>query len=71
MGGAATSIGRDVLTDVSLADTILNNLGIIAAVTAALYTLAAICAVREVMNSRTAQGTIAWLLSLFFLPFPT
>ena len=42
MGGAATSIGRDVLTDVSLADTILNNLGIIAAVTAALYTLAAI-----------------------------
>ncbi|WP_186393652.1 MULTISPECIES: cardiolipin synthase [unclassified Pannonibacter] len=71
MGGAATSIGRDVLTDVSLADTILNNLGIIAAVTAALYTLAAICAVREVMNSRTAQGTIAWLLSLFFLPIPT
>ncbi|MEH0072333.1 phospholipase D-like domain-containing protein [Pannonibacter sp. Pt2-lr] len=71
MEGAATSIGRDVLTDVSLADTILNNLGIIAAVTAALYAIAAICAVREVMNSRTAQGTIAWLLSLFFLPFPT
>lgn len=35
------------------------------------YALAAICAVREVMVSRTSQGSIAWLLSLALLPFPT
>ncbi|MTI17315.1 cardiolipin synthase [Rhodobacteraceae bacterium RKSG542] len=35
------------------------------------YLLAAICAAREIMWSRTSQGSIAWLLSLFFLPFPT
>jgi cardiolipin synthase len=35
------------------------------------YALAAICAVREVMVSRTSQGSIAWLLSLFLLPLPT
>ena len=29
------------------------------------------CAIREVMRSRTSQGSIAWLLSLFLLPFPT
>ncbi|WP_310619626.1 cardiolipin synthase [Flexibacterium corallicola] len=37
----------------------------------AFYTLAAVCAAREVMWSRTSQGSIAWLISLFFLPFPT
>ncbi len=37
----------------------------------AFYILAGICAVRELMNSRTAQGSIAWLLSLAILPFPT
>jgi cardiolipin synthase len=35
------------------------------------YVLAAVCAVREISASRTSQGSIAWLLSLAFLPFPT
>ncbi|SDR11539.1 cardiolipin synthase [Pseudovibrio sp. Tun.PSC04-5.I4] len=35
------------------------------------YALAIICAIREVMYSRTSQGSIAWLLSLFFIPMPT
>ena len=35
------------------------------------YVLAAICAVREVMYSRTAQGSIAWLISLALMPIPT
>src|SRR5690606_30375077 len=26
---------------------------------------------REILNSRTSQGSIAWLLSLALLPFPT
>lgn len=38
---------------------------------AAIYLLAAVCAVREVMNSRTSQGSIAWLVSLGLVPFPT
>ena len=44
---------------------------ILAALFIMLYALAAVCAIRELMTSRTAQGTIAWLLSLIFLPFPT
>lgn len=36
-----------------------------------IYGLAAVCAVREVMYSRTSQGSIAWLLSLALMPFPT
>lgn len=47
------------------------NLHILAATYAVIYLLAAVCAVREVMASRTAQGSIAWLTSLAFLPFPT
>ena len=47
------------------------NSKIIAAFLFFFYILAAICAVRELMNSRTAQGSIAWLLSLAILPFPT
>jgi cardiolipin synthase len=47
------------------------NLHIVAIFVGANYVLAAVCAVREVMASRTAQGSIAWLLSLIFLPFPT
>jgi cardiolipin synthase len=38
---------------------------------ALVVVLAMICAVREIMNSRTSQGSIAWLLSLALLPFPT
>ena len=60
-----------MLRDVDLAEAFVANLPIIAAFTLALYALAAVCAVREVLNSRTAQGSIAWLLSLLFLPFPT
>jgi cardiolipin synthase len=47
------------------------NSGALAAAVFAVYLLAAVCAVREVMNSRTSQGSIAWLLSLALLPFPT
>jgi len=39
--------------------------------TGLFYVLAFVCAVREVMVSRTSQGSIAWLLSLALLPFPT
>ncbi|MDB5505955.1 MAG: Cardiolipin synthetase [Devosia sp.] len=35
------------------------------------FLLALGCAVREIFNSRTSQGSIAWLLSLLLLPFPT
>jgi cardiolipin synthase A/B len=44
---------------------------IFGALTFLFYILAAICAVREVMVSRTSQGSIAWLISLILLPFPT
>ena len=47
------------------------DLSLFAAITAAIYLLALVCAVREIMNSRTSQGSIAWLLSLALLPFPT
>lgn len=60
-----------MIRDFDLAEALVANLPIIAALTFALYTLAAVCAVREVLNSRTSQGSIAWLLSLLFLPFPT
>ncbi|MGB3024449.1 cardiolipin synthase [Paradevosia shaoguanensis] len=47
------------------------HLDIVAWFLAANFLLAAACAIREVMNSRTSQGSIAWLLSLIMLPFPT
>lgn len=47
------------------------HLDIVAWFLAANFLLAMVCAVREVMNSRTSQGSIAWLLSLIMLPFPT
>ncbi len=50
---------------------VLADLHIVAAIMAAIYLLAFVCAVREIMNSRTSQGSIAWLLSLGLLPFPT
>jgi len=40
-------------------------------ITFAFYALAFVCAIREVMVSRTSQGSIAWLVSLALLPFPT
>lgn len=54
-----------------LARTFVENFSFIATLYLANYVLAAVCAVREIMNSRTSQGTIAWLLSLALLPFPT
>jgi cardiolipin synthase len=50
---------------------IIADLHLVAAIMAAIYLLAFICAVREILNSRTSQGSIAWLLSLALLPFPT
>lgn len=50
---------------------IVADLHIVAAIMGAIYLLAFICAVREIFNSRTSQGSIAWLLSLALLPFPT
>lgn len=50
---------------------IVADLHLVALITGCLYLLAAICAVREILNSRTSQGSIAWLLSLALLPFPT
>lgn len=50
---------------------IIGDLHIVAAITAGFYLLAFVCAVREVMNSRTSQGSIAWILALALLPFPT
>jgi cardiolipin synthase len=44
---------------------------ILSILTFLFYLLAVICAVREVMVSRTSQGSIAWLISLALLPFPT
>jgi cardiolipin synthase len=72
-GGAAEGgqIVTDAVHDTVVLETVAENLGLIAAVLAAFYVAAAICAVREIMNSRTSQGSIAWLLSLFFLPFLT
>ncbi len=67
----ADEVIRDAVTDIGILDVIANNLGLVAAFVAVMYFTAAICAVREVMNSRTSQGSIAWLLSLFFLPFMT
>ena len=50
---------------------LLENISLIAALLFANYVLAAICAIREVSAGRTSQGSIAWLVSLAFLPFPT
>ncbi|WP_348271975.1 PLDc N-terminal domain-containing protein, partial [Pseudovibrio sp. POLY-S9] len=46
-------------------------LPLIAIFSVLFYALAVICAIREIMYSRTSQGSIAWLLSLFFIPMPT
>ncbi|MES0882235.1 cardiolipin synthase [Roseibium sp. SCP14] len=62
---------QDAVADVGILDIMANNLGLVAAFVAAMYITAGICAVREVMNSRTSQGSVAWLLSLFFLPYLT
>jgi cardiolipin synthase A/B len=50
---------------------LIAELHIVAAFMAAVYLLAFVCAVREIMISRTSQGSIAWILALALLPFPT
>ena len=50
---------------------IIADLHIVAAIMAIIYLLAFVCAVREIMISRTSQGSIAWILALGLLPFPT
>jgi len=62
---------RDVVRDATMLDVIANNLGLLAGLLFVVYATAVICAIREIMNSRTAQGSIAWLLSLFFIPYVT
>ncbi|OKL43605.1 cardiolipin synthase [Pseudovibrio exalbescens] len=52
-------------------DGFFSTVTIVALVTAFIYGLAIVCASREIMWGRTSEGSIAWLLSLFFLPFPT
>lgn len=59
-------IGIDDILRIIIAD-----FHIVAAITAAFYLLAFVCAVREIMISRTSQGSIAWILALALLPFPT
>ena len=57
------------MTDV--VEGVVESIPIIAMILAGFYVLAVICAVREISVSRTSQGSIAWLVSLAFLPFPT
>jgi len=52
-------------------DYLTTNSPYVATLVAGTYLLAFACAIREVMNSRTAQGSIAWIVSLLLLPFPT
>jgi cardiolipin synthase len=59
-------VGIEYIVGVIIAD-----LHLVTVIFAAVYLLALVCAVREIMNSRTSQGSIAWLLSLAMLPFPT
>lgn len=71
MDPTQVTVTGEITHDAGVVDLFLNNIGIIATITLAVYATAVVCAVREVMNSRTSQGSVAWLLSLFFLPFPT
>lgn len=41
------------------------------ALTVISFPVALICVGREIFNSRSAQGSIAWILTLLLLPFPT
>lgn len=70
-GAATETVIQDAVTDIDVLDVMANNLGLVAAFVVVMYITAVICGVREVMNSRTSQGSIAWMLSLFFLPYLT
>ncbi|MDN3719195.1 hypothetical protein QW131_08110 [Roseibium salinum] len=60
------AVVQDAVTDFDIVEVMANNLGLVAAFVAVMYVVGVICAVREIMNSRTSQGSVAWLLSLFF-----
>jgi len=62
---------NEVVDMTEMVEGVVENIPIIAMILAGFYALAAICAVREINASRTSQGSIAWLVSLAFLPFPT
>jgi cardiolipin synthase len=47
------------------------NWSVLAALLGANYLLAIASAIREVTNSRTSQGSIAWIITLVLLPVPT
>lgn len=55
----------------SLIGLVIENPWIVGGIVAVFYAMALVCAVREIMYSRTSQGSIAWLLSLLLAPFPT
>lgn len=61
----------EVVDVTEMAESVIENIPIIAMILAGFYALALICAIREISASRTSQGSIAWLVSLAFLPFPT
>jgi len=69
--GQVDPVVNDVVRDATMLEVIANNLGLLAGLLFIVYATAIICAIREIMNSRTAQGSIAWLLSLFFIPYVT
>lgn len=50
---------------------IVTNSRILTALTLIAFPIALICVGRELFNSRTSQGAVAWILSLLLLPFPT
>jgi cardiolipin synthase len=60
-----------MLNPAALIGFLFDNPWVVGAFLAFFYILAAICAIREIMYSRTSQGSIAWLLSLALAPFPT
>lgn len=62
---------NEVVDMTDMVENVVESIPVIAMVLAGFYALAAICAVREINASRTSQGSIAWLVSLAFLPFPT
>lgn len=62
---------NEVVDMTDMVEGVVESIPIIAMVLAGFYALAIICAVREISVSRTSQGSIAWLVALGFLPFPT
>lgn len=68
---ALADTARDIASGTHMVETVANNLGLLAAAAIVFYVAAAVCSVREILKSRSSQGSIAWLLSLFFIPYLT